>query len=126
MNGLGDKIRGKIISLFRKEPLVIAHSTGISREAIKPDAFSAFTARSSPRIPAVFLPATLLSVATSSINIEISSSKAKNPEAIVYKIKIWCKLKGNLICRSLPKEKIKLLKDGKVVLIMQIRRIAVA
>jgi len=32
-----------------KEPFVIAHKTGISREDKKPVAFSAFTAKSSPR-----------------------------------------------------------------------------
>jgi hypothetical protein len=42
------------MSLLRKEPLVIAQSTGNSLEERKPVAFSAFTAKSSPKIPAVF------------------------------------------------------------------------
>ena len=65
-----------------KEPFVIAHKTGISREDKKPVAFSAFTAKSSPKIPAVLLAATLLVTATSSINAAISSKTANIPEAI--------------------------------------------
>ena len=48
----------------------------------KPDAFSALTAKSSPRIPAVFLADILLITTTSSIRTEISSNNAKKPEAI--------------------------------------------
>ena len=73
---------GKIIILLSKEPLEIAHNTGISLEEIKPDAFSAFTAKSSPNIPAVFLVEILAIAPTSSIRTAISSSKAKNPDAI--------------------------------------------
>src|SRR5690606_36675299 len=76
---------GIIISLLRKEPLVIAQRTGISREARKPVAFSAFTARSSPKIPAVLRVATLLARATSSIKAAMSSSTAIIPEAINYR-----------------------------------------
>ena len=64
--------------------MVIAHNTGISREDKKPDAFSALTAKSSPKIPAVFLVVILVIAATSSIKTAISSSRAKNPEAINY------------------------------------------
>jgi hypothetical protein len=85
---LNKKAMGKIITLFNKEPLVIAHKTGISRAETKPEAFSAFTAKSSPKIPAVFLAATLLITATSSIKAAISSKMAKNPEAISYFFKI--------------------------------------
>ncbi len=70
------------MTLFKKEPLVMAHNTGNSLEDTKPDAFSALTAKSSPRIPAVFLAETLLIVRTSSIRTEISSRSAKKPEAI--------------------------------------------
>ena len=71
-----------MMSLLRKDPLVMAHSTGSSREALNPTAFSAFTARSSPKIPAVFLPATLVMTATSSMMRAMSSSSAKNPVAM--------------------------------------------
>jgi hypothetical protein len=79
---LSKKATGKIINLFRADPLVIAQITGSSRSDTKPDAFSAFTAKSSPKIPAVFLAATLLITATSSISVAISSNNANNPEAI--------------------------------------------
>ena len=81
-NQFNPKIMGKIINLLRNEPLVIAQSTGNSLEERKPVAFSAFTAKSSPKIPAVFLVASLLATATSSINAAISSKIAKKPEAI--------------------------------------------
>ena len=68
-----------MINLFRNDPLVMAHKTGSSREAENPTAFSAFTARSSPKMPAVFLPATLVMAATSSISKPMSSSNAKSP-----------------------------------------------
>ena len=71
-----------MIILLTNEPLVIAQSTGNSREDTKPVAFSALTAKSSPKIPAVFLVAILLIEATSSISNAISSKIAKNPDAI--------------------------------------------
>ncbi|MNL38503.1 hypothetical protein D3C87_1607200 [compost metagenome] len=77
---------GTIISLLIKEPLVIAQSTGSSLDDKKPVAFSAFTARSSPSIPAVFRVAILAVTATSSINAAISSKIAKKPDAICYLI----------------------------------------
>src|SRR5690606_2087261 len=93
---LNKKATGKIISLFKKEPLVMAQSTGNSLEETKPDAFSAFTAKSSPKIPAVFLVVILLMAATSSIRAPISSNNAKNPEAICYnlylKFKVQCSI----------------------------------
>ena len=52
------------------------------REAGNPTAFSALTARSSPRMPAVFFPATFVMVATSSMMRARSSSRAKNPEGM--------------------------------------------
>ena len=77
-----NKAIGTMINLLSSEPFVIAHKTGSSREAKKPVAFSAFTAKSSPKIPAVFFVAILLATATSSINAAISSSIANIPEAI--------------------------------------------
>jgi hypothetical protein len=80
---LNRKAMGKIISLLRKDPFAMAHKTGSSREEINPEAFSALTAKSSPKIPAVFLAANLLITATSSIIAAISSNSAKKPDAIV-------------------------------------------
>ena len=80
---LNKKAMGRIMILLSRDPLVMAQSTGSSRLETKPDAFSAFTAKSSPRIPAVFLVATLLMVATSSSSVATSSKTAKNPEAMV-------------------------------------------
>ena len=79
VKALNANATGKMISLFRKDPFVMAHNTGSSREAAKPVAFSAFTARSSPKMPAVFFPATLVMTATSSMSMATSSSKAKIP-----------------------------------------------
>ena len=70
--------------MFKKDPFVIAHNTGISLEETNPDAFSALTAKSSPNIPAVYLVAILLITTTSSISAAISSSSAKIPDAIIY------------------------------------------
>ena len=69
-----------MINLLIKDPFVIAQITGSSLEALKLDAFSAPTAKSSPKIPAVFFVATLVIIATSSINAAISSKSAKNPD----------------------------------------------
>ena len=80
---LNKKANGKIIILLSRDPLVIAQRTGNSRSETKPEAFSAFTAKSSPKIPAVFLAATLLITATSSIKVAISSNNANIPEAIL-------------------------------------------
>ena len=79
---LSKNAKGKIISLLKKEPFVMDHNTGNSLEDTKPEAFSALTAKSSPRIPAVFLAEILLITTTSSIRTEISSNNAKKPEAI--------------------------------------------
>jgi hypothetical protein len=81
---LNKKAMGKIINLFMNDPFVIAHKTGSSLFERKPDAFSAFTAKSSPNIPAVFLVAILLIVATSSIIAAISSNRTKKPDAIFW------------------------------------------
>ncbi len=81
-NTFSARMIGIIITLFNNEPFVMAHSTGNSLEDTNPVAFSAFTARSSPSIPAVLLVAILLVAATSSIKDAISSSIAKNPDAI--------------------------------------------
>ncbi|MNF89315.1 hypothetical protein D3C84_718330 [compost metagenome] len=74
---------GKMINLLTNEPFAIAHKTGSSLDEIKPEAFSAFTAKSSPKIPAVFFVAILLITATSSIIAAISSNSAKKPDAII-------------------------------------------
>jgi hypothetical protein len=77
-----NKAIGTIINLFRKEPFVIAHKTGISREDTNPVDFSALTAKSSPKIPAVFFVAIFTLAETPSIRAAISSKIAKKPEAI--------------------------------------------
>ena len=64
--------------------MVIAHNTGSSLDARNPVAFSAFTAKSSPKIPAVFLVEILLITTTSSIKAAISSKSAKKPDAITF------------------------------------------
>jgi len=74
---------GTMISLLSKEPFVMAHSTGISREERKPVAFSALTAKSSPNIPAVLRVATFVAPATSSIKAATSSNIEKKPDAII-------------------------------------------
>ena len=66
-NALSRKANGKMITLFKNDPFVIFQSTGNSREETNPDAFSALTAKSSDKIPAVFFEATFPIVATSSI-----------------------------------------------------------
>lgn len=73
---------GTMINLFRNEPFMIAIRTGISLEERKPVAFSALTAKSSPKIPAVCRVAIFEADATSSIRAPISSRIAKKPEAI--------------------------------------------
>ena len=83
-NALSKNANGRIMTLFRNDPLVIAHNTGISRDVENPEAFSALTARSSPRIAEVFPAATLLIEAISSNKTVISSSNAKMPEAIIF------------------------------------------
>jgi len=67
---------GTKISLFLKDPLATAQTTGSSRSALMPETCSAFRARSSPSTPAVFFAATLVMVATSSSRLAISSIKA--------------------------------------------------
>ena len=79
---LSKKATGRIINLFKADPLVIAQITGSSRSDMNPEAFSAFTAKSSPKIPAVFFAATLLITTTSSMSVAMSSNKANNPEAM--------------------------------------------
>ena len=64
----------------------MAHNTGSSRDDEKPDAFSALTAKSSARIPAVFLADILVITKTSSIRTAISSRSAKKPDAIGFVI----------------------------------------
>lgn len=73
---------GTMINLFIKEPFVIVHKTGISLDETKHVDFSAFTAKSSPRIPVVFFVACLTLTATSSIKAAISAKIIKKPEVI--------------------------------------------
>ena len=51
---------GTRIALLTSEPLATAHTTGSSRFALTPATCCAFSARSSPSTPAVFLVATLV------------------------------------------------------------------
>ena len=71
-----------MIALLRKEPFVIAQRTASSRDWSYPLAFSALTARSSPKTAVVFCVAILLATPTSSASIAISSKSAKIPAAI--------------------------------------------
>ena len=48
------KAKGKIMALLIADPLNIAQITCSSLEAAEPEACSAATAKSSPKIPAVF------------------------------------------------------------------------
>src|SRR5689334_8188288 len=67
---------GTRIALFTSEPLATAHTTGSSRSARTPLTCCAFSARSSPSTPAVFLAATLVRTETSSSRVLMSSSRA--------------------------------------------------
>ncbi len=74
---LSARAAGTRISLFLKEPMATAHTTGSSRTARTPATCCALRARSSPSTPAVFLAATLVMVATSSSTLAMSSSRAR-------------------------------------------------
>ena len=67
---------GTRMALFTSEPLATAHTTGSSRLACTPVTCWALRARSSPSTPAVFLAATLVMVATSSMMVAMSSISA--------------------------------------------------
>jgi hypothetical protein len=67
---------GTRMALFTSEPLATAQTTGSSRSARTPATCWALSARSSPSTPAVFLAATLVSTATSSRMVAMSSSSA--------------------------------------------------
>ena len=91
---------GTKMALLINEPLHTAHTTGSSRLALTPETCCAFSAKSSPKTPdvflaaawvkteissiaaALFLAATLVSNATSSMIVAISSIKASRLEAI--------------------------------------------
>ena len=73
---------GTRIALFRSEPLATAQTTGSSRSALTPVTCWAFSARSSPRTPAVFFAATLVISETSSSRVAMSSNRAKKLEAM--------------------------------------------
>src|SRR5574343_813170 len=67
---------GTRISLFFNDPTATAQTTGNSRSAAIPATCWAFSARSSPSTPAVFLAATLVRTATSSRIVAMSSIRA--------------------------------------------------
>ena len=79
-NALITSAVGTRIALFTNEPFVTAHTTGSSRSAVKPATCSALSARSSPTTPLVFVTATLLSTATSSSKVLMSSNRASRLE----------------------------------------------
>ena len=64
---------GTRMALLMSEPLATAHTTGSSRSVRTPVTCCAFSARSSPSTPAVFLAATLVITATSSMMVAMSS-----------------------------------------------------
>ena len=64
---------GTRIDLLSSEPLNTAHTTGSSRSTRTPETCWAFRARSSPSTPAVLAPAVLVSTATSSSRLAMSS-----------------------------------------------------
>src|SRR5262249_54941760 len=66
---------GTSTALFRREPFATAHTTGSSRSARTPATCSALSARSSPRTPAVFCVATLVSTDPSSSTDAMSSRR---------------------------------------------------
>ena len=76
-NALIASAAGTRISLLRTDPFATAHTTGSSRSARTPLTCSAFSARSSPRTPAVFLAATLVITDTSSRIVAMSSSSSE-------------------------------------------------
>jgi hypothetical protein len=75
---MSTKAKGRIIILFFKAPFVIFHKIGNSLLEWNHEAFSAFTAKSSHKIHAVFCIDILATTAVSSISIAISSSRASN------------------------------------------------
>ena len=68
---------GTSTALLISEPLATAHTTGNSRSAFTPETCWAFRARSSPSTPADFFAASLLSKATSSKTLAMSSSRVR-------------------------------------------------
>jgi hypothetical protein len=83
MKALMANAAGTRISLFLSEPRHTAQTTGNSRSARTPATCWAFSARSSPSTPAVFCAATLVSAATSSSTLAMSSmSKSRLAPAI--------------------------------------------
>ena len=67
---------GTRMALLTREPLATAHTTGSSRSALRPATCWALSARSSPSTPAVFREAAVVSTATSSSSVAMSSSRA--------------------------------------------------
>src|SRR5262249_42560089 len=74
---------GTSTALFMREPFATAHTTGSSRSACTPATCSALSARSSPRTPAVFCVATLVSTDTSSSTDAMSSRRASRLDGMV-------------------------------------------
>ena len=81
-NALIASAAGTRISLLRTDPFATAQTTGSSRSARTPLTCSAFSARSSPRTPAVFFAATLVITDTSSRIVAMSSSSRRRLEAM--------------------------------------------
>ena len=86
--------------MLNSEPFEITHKTGNSLEDTNPEAFSAFTAKSSPRSPAVFLAATLHNSSPSSIKLAMSSSNAKNPEAIKVLVHLFTLIQNRFLHKN--------------------------
>ena len=80
---LTTRAAGTRMTLLMADPLATAHTTGSSRPALTPATCWALSARSSPSTPAVFRAATLVSNATSSSPVAMSSSRANRLDAMV-------------------------------------------
>jgi hypothetical protein len=81
-SALMTRAHGNRIALLIAEPLATAQTTGSSRSAATPATCCALSARSSPTTPAVLVAATLVSTATSSSKVAMSSMRASRLEAI--------------------------------------------
>src|SRR5688572_21690232 len=77
------KAAGTRMTLLRADPLATAHTTGNSRLALTPATCWALSAKSSASTPEVFRAATLVSNATSSSPVAMSSSRANRLDGMV-------------------------------------------
>ncbi|MCY1302948.1 hypothetical protein D9M70_526340 [compost metagenome] len=80
---------GTRISLLRSDPLATAQTTGSSRSAFTPTTCWAFSARSSPSTPAVFLAATLVIRETSSSTLAMSSIRVSRLAPAMDAVLVW-------------------------------------